>query len=64
MSVLGGEGGERERDRDRGQRQTDRQRGYVRIDLIGLDLQRLLDGRTVLSVLLHITLVLGNINIL
>ena len=60
--------GEREKERDRGQRQTDRQtdrqRDYVRIDLIGLDLQRVLDGRTVLSVLLHITLVLGNIDIL
>ena len=45
-------------------RQTDRQTDYVRIDLTGLHLQRLLDGRTVLSVLLHITLVLCNIEIL
>ena len=52
---------DRQRHRDR---QTDRQRDYVRIDLIGLHLQRLLDGRTVLSVLLHITLVLCNIEIL
>ena len=56
---------DRQRHRDRQtDRQTDRQRDYVRIDLIGLHLQRLLDGRTVLSVLLHITLVLCNIEIL
>ena len=60
-------GDERGRDRDRKtetDRQTDRQGDYVRIDLIGLHLQRLLDCRTVLSVLLHITLVLGDIDIL
>ena len=48
---AGGGGGERERDRDR-EGQTDRHRDYVRID-----------GRTVLSVLLHTTLVLDNIDI-
>ena len=60
-------GDERGRDRDRKtetDRETDRQGNYVRIDLTGLHLQRLLDCRTVRSVLLHITLVLGDIDIL
>ena len=63
MCVLGGgvkeKGTETERQR-KTDRQTDRDRDYVRIDLIGLHLQRLLDCRTVL----HITLVLGDIDIL
>ena len=59
MCVLGRWVGERRKETER-QRQTERQTK----GLIGLHLQRVLDGRTVLSVLLHISLVLGNINIL
>ena len=53
-------GGERGRDRDR---QTDRKAMCGSI-LLDCTFKRLLDGRTVLSMLLHITLVLGNIDIL
>ena len=59
MCVLGRWVEERRTETER-QRQTERQTE----GLIGLHLQRLLDGRTVLSVLLHITLVLCNIEIL